>query len=245
MLTSFFSFASFIVAHERNIQQATLCACCVTSAAWCCCTAAASLLSACCGNDKPASSNTTAPGPASGRKRSVALLFASVCAALAYQYGLAPYLVDTSGSVDTFVHRAWLDGCEKYAAGRGGLLDSCVAIRGNYRASAATTLFFLLAAAAAAGRPTANREAWPAKIVLYAFMLGGAALLPSDPTFSKAYFVIALGAFVRCDGSKRRVLDDARSHPIFIFFTSLHSWRSSLYLLSADSDSRRGAQLER
>jgi Serine incorporator (Serinc) len=166
--------------------KASILTCAATSMTWCFCTAAASLLSACCGNDKP---SNLPPGPTSGRKRSVVLLFLSICFALAFQFGVAPFFVDSS--IDNFVRDSWLDGCEKYDA-TAELQKSCAGNNGNFRVAAATTLFFVLAAAAAICKQTANREAWPAKFVLYLFLVGATVVIPSDPVFSEVYFHIAL-----------------------------------------------------
>lgn len=87
---------------------------------------------------------------------------------------------------------AWLDGCEEFANDV-ALQKSCVGNNGNYRVTAATTLFFVLAAVAAYCKPTANREAWPAKFVLYFVLVAATVVIPSDPTFSSVYFYIALG----------------------------------------------------
>jgi len=166
--------------------QASLLTCIATSATWCFCTAAGSLLSACCGNDKP---STVAAGPSSGRKRSVALLFCSIILQIVFQYGLAPTLAgDNSADFD---FDAWISGCEQHVGGDELILESCVGNYANYRVAAATTLFFVLAALAAALKPTANREAWPAKFVLWLFLVVGFVFIDSDPTFSKVYLNVA------------------------------------------------------
>lgn len=169
-------------------MQTSLLTCAATGAAWCCCTAAGSLLSSCCGNDKP---STVAAGPTSGRKRSVGLLFASICLQIAFQFGLAPVF----GGDNDFKYDfdAWVDGCEKYeGVGDDDLLfESCVGNFANYRVAAATTLFFVLAAAAAALKPTANREAWPAKFVLWLFLVAAFVFVPNEPLFSDVYLNVA------------------------------------------------------
>ena len=177
---------------DLGTHQASLLTCIATSATWCFCTAAGSLLSACCGNDKP---STVAAGPSSGRKRSVALLFCSIILQIVFQYGLAPTLAgDNSADFD---FDAWISGCEQYLEGNVNanklLLESCVGNYANYRVAAATTLFFVLAALAAALKPTANREAWPAKFVLWLFLVVGFVFIDSDPTFSDVYLNVARG----------------------------------------------------
>ena len=112
-----------------------------------------------------------------------------------FQYGLAPVL---GGDNDwNYILDAWTDGCEQYRGFNSSnteeemLLESCVGNYANYRVATATTLFFLLAAIAAALKPTANREAWPAKFVLWLFAVGGLVFVSNDPLFSKVYLNVA------------------------------------------------------
>ena len=119
--------------------------CVSTSLTFCFCQAAASLCNACCGNDKP---STVPPSAASGRKRSIIVLFLSIGLALAYQWGIAPTLVESKWDIPYLVD-AWLDDCEEFNSDE-DLQKACAGINGNYRVSFATTLFFFLAAIGAA-----------------------------------------------------------------------------------------------
>lgn len=152
--------------------------------AWCFCTAAGSLLGACCGNDK---ASTVAPGSASGRKRSVLLLIISVAIAFGFQYGIAAAIVGFDYS--NYVTDAWLDGCDGYETDI--LIERCAGQAGVYRSAFSATLFFALAAIAVACKPTANREAWPAKFVLFLFLVLAMCFVPNDPLFNKIYLNIA------------------------------------------------------
>ena len=169
----------------------------MTSVTWCFCSAFTSLLGSCCGNDK---ASTIPAGPTSGRKRSVFLLFLSICISIGFQYGLAPFFVDswTLATVTTFFEDTWLDGCEHYDDNV-LLQKRCAGNNGNFRVSAATTLFFVIAGIAVTMRKTANREAWPAKFILYLFLVAATAFIPSDPIFSDVYLNIARGTIKTID----------------------------------------------
>lgn len=158
--------------------------CAITGASWCFCTAAASLLGSCCGNDKP---STVAPGATSGRKRSVLLLILSIAIAFAFQYGVAPYIVGIT--IGNYVTEAWLDGCEGYETA--ALIERCAGQAGVYRSAASAVVFFALAAIAVACKRTANRDAWPAKYVLFLFLVLATCFIPNDPLFSSIYMNIA------------------------------------------------------
>jgi Serine incorporator (Serinc) len=145
--------------------------------------------------------STQPAGLTSGRKRSVALVFLSICLQLVFQFAFAPYILDNLPS-DHFIRQNWLDGCQSIVNERNDLQTqqqqqqqqrSCVSIAGNFRVAAATTVFFLLAAIVAYCKPTANREAWPAKIILYLMMVVGTVVLPNEPFFTPIYFVVAIG----------------------------------------------------
>eukprot|EP00978_Attheya_sp_CCMP212_P024639 scaffold77762_cov49-Attheya_sp.AAC.4 len=69
-----------------------------------------------------------------------------------------------------FVRKNWLDGCSEFA-NDDDLLKSCAGNNGNFIVSFATFLFFVLTAIAAAFKPTSNREAWPAKYIMYLFLV--------------------------------------------------------------------------
>lgn len=171
--------------------MASLVTCIVSSAAWCCCTATASLFTSCCGNDK---ASTVPPGETSGRKRSVLLLVLAIALAFAFQYGLAPFFQNSDTS--NYVVDAWTDGCEDFG-GNDELQERCSGNAGVYRVAGSTTLFFALAAIAAACKPTANRDAWPAKYVLFLFLVGATVFIPNEPLFSDIYLQIGrIGAVI-------------------------------------------------
>jgi hypothetical protein len=163
--------------------------CAITGASWCFCTAAASLLGSCCGNDKP---STESPGASSGRKRSVLLLILSIAIAFAFQFGVAPYIIDLS--ISNIVTDAWMNGCEEYETD--ALIERCAGQAGVFRSAASALLFFVLAAVAVACKRTANREAWPAKYVLFLFLVVATCFIPNDPLFLKVYLNVArIGGF--------------------------------------------------
>jgi serine incorporator 1/3 len=164
--------------------MAAILTCVITGATWCFCTAAASLLGSCCGNDKP---STVAPGAASGRKRSVLLLILTIAVAFALQYGVAPYIVQIS--ISNYVTTAWLSGCDDFEME--SLIENCAGQAGVYRAALAAVVFFILAAIAVSCKRTANREAWPAKYVLYLFLVAGLCFVPNEPLFTSIYLNIA------------------------------------------------------
>ena len=191
---------------------------------WCFCQACTSLLCACCGNDK---ASTVPPGATSGRKRSVAVLLLCIGFALAFQYGIAPYLVDMT--VSNFVQDAWLDGCDH--SGDVDLQKSCAGNNGNYRASAATVLFFVLAAIAALLKSTANREAWPAKYILYVFLVAITIVIPNEPLFSDVFLNIARSTYIPSHWRMTdRVLSTAHTDSLFQLVGSSLSLYSNLLL---------------
>lgn len=168
-------------------DKGALLTCLATSLSWCFCQACTSLLCACCGNEKD---STVPPGATSGRKRSVLLLLLSIALAISFQFGIAPYLVDMK--TNNLIRDAWLDGCKKDDFST-ELMKSCAGNNGAFRVSAATLLFFTLAGLAAAVRPTANREAWPAKFVLYLFLVLATVFIPNKPIFAVVFLNIARG----------------------------------------------------
>mmetsp|Transcript_17022 Transcript_17022/g.25179 ORF Transcript_17022/g.25179 Transcript_17022/m.25179 type:complete len:462 (-) Transcript_17022:70-1455(-) len=158
--------------------------CLATGAAWCFCTACSSLLYSCCGNDKPSS---TPPSATSGRKRSVLLLILTTILAFVFQYAVGPYVMDLS--ISNYVTESWTDGCLNYK--EESLQKKCVGNQGVYRATFSAFIFFIFAAAAAYCKPTANREAWPAKYVFFIFLALAMCFIPNDPLFSSIYLNIA------------------------------------------------------
>lgn len=162
-----------------------LLSCVATAVGFCFCSAATSLLGACCGNDKP---STVPPSVTSGRKRSVFLLVLALGLALAFQYGVAPWLVDNDDFTG-FITENWLDGCDQYASE--ALQESCAGNHGVYRISASAVLFYIVAAIVVAMKPTFNREVWPAKYVMFLFLCAATIFIPNDPLFSDVFLNIA------------------------------------------------------
>lgn len=159
--------------------------CVASSVAWCFCSACTSLLTSCCGNDK---FSTLPPSVTSGRKRSVGLLVLAIVLALAFQYGVGPAIVDRPNL--PYLHDAWVVGCPDSSI---GLTKACAGNSGAYRPLFASTIFFLLAALASYCKPTANREAWPAKLVLFIFGVVGMVFVPNKPLFDEIFLNVARG----------------------------------------------------
>lgn len=141
-------------------------------------------MNSCCGNDK---ASDVPPSATSGRKRSVLLLAIATVVALIFQYVVGPQVVRIS--INNYVTNAWTDGCTNQATE--DLQERCVGNNGVYRATSSALVFFLLAAIAAVCKPTANREAWPAKYILFIFLVIGTCFIPNDPLFSDIYIQIA------------------------------------------------------
>lgn len=161
-----------------------------TGVTWCFCSAAASLVSSCCGNDKP---STMPPGATSGRRRSVLLLLIAIAIAFVFQYGVAPALVNNA-KTSNYVVRAWRDDCNQDTL---ALREKCAGNSGAFRAAGSATLFFVLAAIGVACKPTSNREAWPAKYVLFIFLCLITCFIPNKPLFSEIYLNIGrIGAVI-------------------------------------------------
>lgn len=161
---------------------------------YCCCTASNSLCQACFGS--------TAPGT-TGRKRSVLLLALAIVMALWMQYYLAPAIVLKEGMLWTLYNlipgssqltHAWTDDCVAYQHNE-RLYVQCAGYTGVYRVMAVSTLFFAIFAVAARLRPSLNRDAWPAKYVIFILINVVTIVMPSGPLFSGVFLFIArLGA---------------------------------------------------
>lgn len=179
---------------------------------YCFCTALGSLGNACCGNDK---SSSDTPSITSGRKRSALLLLLSIGLALIFQYVIAPRLAYTDANtgssnvisnvphVGPYLLKSWNEGCQdrhpaKVNSGAASTAyntadqlalqqNQCRGDVGVYRVSICSTLFFLLAAIAAKCKPTFNREVWPAKYVLFLFMVIATVFIPNVPLFQPIY----------------------------------------------------------
>jgi serine incorporator 1/3 len=117
----------------------------------------------------------------------VLLLILSVAIAFAFQFGVAPYIVEIT--ISNYVTDAWLDGCEGYETA--ALIERCAGQAGVYRSAASAVLFFTLAAIAVMCKRTANRVAWPAKYVLFLFLVLATCFIPNDPLFSSIYLNVA------------------------------------------------------
>ena len=111
---------------------------------------------------------------------------------LAFQYGVGPAILQSSSSllVTDYIVSAWTDGCTQFDDNI-ELEEACVGNSGVFRVSFATLVFFVLAAIGACCKTTMNREAWPAKFVLYLFLVAGMIFVPNDPLFSKIYLNLA------------------------------------------------------
>lgn len=144
------------------------------------------MLASCCGNDKP---STISPGAASGRKRSVLLLILAIGIGFCFQYWVAPAIVNFDAPVDNVLSSAWLDGCDEL--GTPALVERCAGNAGVYRSSFSALVFYLLAGIAVYCKKTANREAWPAKYVLFIFLVGAMCFIPNEPLFLTIHMNLA------------------------------------------------------
>jgi len=154
----------------------------ISGVTFCFCSASASLCSAWCGNDKP---STSPPSAKSGRMRSVVLLGFSIIVALSFQYGLGPNVSQLQWS---YFIDAWTQSCEN---DNPELVKVCSGNAGVYRASSAAFFFFVIFGLAALCKPTANRDAWPAKYALYCLLCAGTCFIPNDPIFMPIYLWVA------------------------------------------------------
>lgn len=109
----------------------------------------------------------------------------SIGIAFGFQYGVAPALKRDD---DSYAQKApgvrylvdtWNSGCEDYETE--ALREQCAGISGVYRAAGSAMFFYFLAAIAAYCKPTANREAWPAKFVMFFFLVTATIFIPNDP----------------------------------------------------------------
>ena len=122
-----------------------------------------------------------APDVASGRKRSVLLLILAIVIAFCLQYAVAPAIVNFNAPVDNVVSNAWMDGCDTLATTQ--QMERCAGNAGVYRSSFSAMIFFFLAGIAVCFKKTANREAWPAKYVLFVFLVAAMCFVPNEPLF--------------------------------------------------------------
>lgn len=154
----------------------------VSGMTFCFCSASSSLCSAWCGNDKP---STSLPSAKSGRMRSVLLLGFSILVALIFQYALGP---NVSNIKWPYFVDAWTKSC---ANANTELVKVCSGNNGVYRASSAAFLFFVIFGLAAMCKPTANRDAWPAKYALYCLLCVVTCFIPNAPLFTPIYLWVA------------------------------------------------------
>jgi len=159
--------------------------------AYCCCNSAGSLCNTCLGST---STGTT------GRKRSVLLLSLTITLALAFQYLLAPFLLEDSSwfsklrrvpGVAKYVYNAFTSGCiDTYPdEDQVGELTQCVENAAVYRPTCVATVFFLLSAAVTKGSPGMNRQAWPAKYGVFFVIILITLVIPNAPLFTGVYLV--------------------------------------------------------
>ena len=156
-----------------------------------CCSCTGSVCNSCLGNDK---SSSDAPSLTSGRKRAVFLIVISLGLSFLLQYSLAPALSPNGGALTNlpyagqYLVNAWNGGCEDLATEI--LQNNCRENSGVYRVGTVTFLFFLLAAISAYCKPSSNREAWVAKIVLYVCTVIGFIFVPNVPLLNDIYMQI-------------------------------------------------------
>lgn len=165
---------------------------------WCCCTAAGSLCQSCFGS--------TAEGT-TGRKRSVLLLTIATALAMWFQYSVGPSIVTMDGfawklyrwipGLGKTVYHSWYDPCADYDFSDSDpddaqhLLKQCAGNAGVFRPMFVAFLFFLFQSIATYLQAGLNREAWPAKFVIYLIMVGISVLFSSSPWFSGVFLWIA------------------------------------------------------
>jgi len=86
-----------------------------------------------------------------------------------------------------------MGGCDEYLDNDDAddtLRQKCSGNNGVYRAAGSALVFYLLAGIASYCKPSANREAWPAKIALFIFLVIGTIFIPNDPLFSPVFLNI-------------------------------------------------------
>lgn len=122
------------------------------------------------------------------------LLLIAIALSFAFQYGVAPAL-QPDGSAVTDLPRAgeylvdaWTDGCTEFETSE--LQELCSGNSGVFRVAGSTVLFFFLAGIGAICKPTANREAWPAKYVLFLFLVAATIFVPNEPYFNPIFLNI-------------------------------------------------------
>jgi hypothetical protein len=105
-----------------------------------------------------------------------------------------------------------------------------VSIAGNFRVAAITTLFFIITAMITYCHPTANREAWPIKVLLFLCAVAATIVIPNEPYFTPLYFVIAIGTLLLLHVHNIILVTQNRSIltscfvPIVVLLFSFGSW---------------------
>ena len=116
-----------------------------------------------------------------------------------FQYAVAPRLqadqiAGYTPYIGTYLVDCWTAGCTDL---NDGLVVICSGNSGVYRASFSAFIFFVLFGIIAKCRPTANREAWPAKYILFLFVSAGTCFISNTPLFLPIYLNIArVGGFL-------------------------------------------------
>lgn len=121
------------------------------------------------------------------------LLVLAIVIAFIFQYSVASAIINFD-TVDNVLTKAWLDGCADFETS--DLIESCAGNAGVYRSSFAAFLFYVFAGIAVIFKRTANREAWPAKYILFLFLVIGMCFIPNEPLFLSIYLNVARGGAV-------------------------------------------------
>jgi len=111
----------------------------------------------------------------------------AITLAFIFQYVVGPFIMNLK--ISNYVTKSWIEGCSNYYSENAQ--KECVGNQGVYRVTFISSFFFILSAVATCYKPSANREAWPAKYTLFVFGTLATCLIPNDPIISKIYFNIA------------------------------------------------------
>lgn len=201
--------------------------CIVTSVTFCLCSAVTSLLGACCGNDKASNISPGAQSGRKRSVLlllfSIGIAFAYQYGVSKFiLHNLSTTLTTNNNNNDNnsnnlssnimsdymnlntfatyipgvnYVVDCWLSGCTQYKTD--ALIERCAGHTGVYRSAFSSVLFFLLATVAVVCKRTANREAWPAKYILFILLTIGMIFVPNVPIFLDVYLTIArVGAVI-------------------------------------------------
>ncbi|KAK1748966.1 serine incorporator [Skeletonema marinoi] len=161
---------------------------------YCACSSASSICNACLGSTSP---QTT------GRRRSVLLLVLAVVLSLAFQYSLAPAILEKGeekwsiigSTIGKRMFNSWTSGCESYYSE--DQIGQCAANAGVFRPTFLSFVFFVIAAVTSSIRPDFNRHVWPAKFTIYLLLVFLSIFASNSPWFSGVFLHIArIGATV-------------------------------------------------